>query len=268
MIRKIDIHLHPMGGDTNMEKYLRIMDKHNVEAGLLHGLEEEGWERPEFKGETANDALVKAVKAHPKRFYGSVCVNFSKGIEKTIDTIKKYGDQGCIGIKLFPNCGFDPNEDKYEPIWLEVEKRKMLVFSHCGWLLDNDKNPAMRISSLDGASPFHFEVPARRHPKINFIFAHFGGGATYLETLVLTSRLKNAFADTCPGWGRWVFEQNMPGLSAMFRNKLLYGTDNIGEVYGLDETWWTNKLTSLGFTLQDIHMYFYENSAKILGIVN
>ncbi|OGF52917.1 MAG: hypothetical protein A2497_00300 [Candidatus Firestonebacteria bacterium RifOxyC12_full_39_7] len=265
MIQKIDIHLHPIAGDSKMEKYLRIMDKHNVVAGLVHGFPEEGWDWGKDMP-NPNEAVVEAVKAHPQRFFGTVAVDFSKGVDKALDLIKKYGDKGLIGIKLFPNVGFDPNDDQYEPIWQVVEKRKMLVFSHCGWILPNSKNPSMRLESVDGASPFHFEVPARRHAGINFIFAHFGGGATYLETLVLTSRLKNAFADTCPGWGRWVFENDMPGLKSMFRTQLMYGTDNAGEQYGLDDDWWSEKLTSLGFTYGDIHLYFYENAKKILKI--
>ncbi|OGF49062.1 MAG: hypothetical protein A2231_03845 [Candidatus Firestonebacteria bacterium RIFOXYA2_FULL_40_8] len=262
MIRKIDIHIHPREGDVTMEKYLKIMDKHNVVAGLVHGLESEAYQ----KGYDANEYVLKAIKAHPDRFYGTVCVNFTKGTEKTLDMIKKFGDAGVIGIKLFPNLGFDPNDDRYEPIWQEVEKRKMLVFSHCGWLAPNTKDPSMRIASAFGASPFHFEVPARRHANINFIFAHFGGGATYLETLVLTSRLKNTFADTCPGWGRWVFENDLAGLKSMVRTQLLYGTDNAGEQYGVDDAWWTDKLMSMGFTYGDLQLYFYENAKKILKI--
>jgi len=262
MIQKIDIHIHPREGDLSLEKYLTIMDKHNVVACLVHGFESEAYQ----SGFDVNEYVVKALKAHPQRYYGTVCVNFSAGIDKTLDKIRKYGDLGVIGIKLFPNLGFDPNEDRYEPIWQEVEKRKMLVFSHCGWLGPNEKDPSMRIASLEGASPFHFEVPARRHPGIKFIFAHFGGGATYLETLVLTSRLKNTFADTCPGWGKWVFENNLPGLKAMPRTQLLYGTDNAGELYSLDDAWWTEKLLSLGFTYNDLQLYFYENARKILGI--
>lgn len=264
MMKKIDIHLHPLKGDPKMEKYLRIMDKNNVVAGLVHGLPDEGWD---WGMADSNEETVKAVKAHPKRFYGTVAVDFSKGVDKALDLIKKYSDKGLIGIKLFPNLGFDPNDDKYEVIWQEVEKRKMLVFSHCGWILPNIKNPSMRLESVNGASPFHFEVPARRHANINFIFAHFGGAATYLETLVLTSRLKNAFADTCPGWGKWVFENDMPGLKSMCRSQLMYGTDNAGELYGQDDIWWNRKLSSMGFTREDLHLYFYKNAKKILGMV-
>jgi predicted TIM-barrel fold metal-dependent hydrolase len=267
MIRKIDIHLHPRPDDDTMDKYLRIMDRHNVAAGLLHGLEDRGWDTG-FSGGTSNDAVVRAVKAHPGRFFGTVCVSFLDGVGQVVGSIREYREKGAIGVKLFPNLGYDPNDERYEPIWVEVERLGMLVFSHCGWLAPNRATPSMRIASLGGASPFHFEVPARRHPGVKFVFAHFGGAATYLETLVLTSRLDNTFADTCPGWGRWVWENEMPGLRSMPRDKLLYGTDNAGEAYGLDDAWWTEKLLSMGFTYDDIGRYFYGNAARLLGVAD
>ena len=116
------------------------------------------------------------------------------------------------------------------------------------------------------AHPAHFEAPARGHPGIKFIFAHFGGGATYLEAVVLVSRLPNAYADTCPGWGQWVFRNRMPGLAELNFEKILYGTDNAGEGYGESEKWWTEALLSMGRTEEDLNLYFYENSARILGI--
>jgi len=263
MIRKIDYHMHPIGDDPGMEKYLKLMDKYNVTHGVIHGLI---LDTMGYVGNGGNEGVAKAVKAHKDRFFGTVCVNFLDGNDKVLDEIKKYGDLGFIGIKLFPNLGFSPNDEKYEPIFAELEKRGMICFSHCGWLGPDPGHPERRMASLDGGSPFHFEVPARRHPKVKFIFAHFGGGATYLETIVLCSRLPNAYADTCPGWGRWVFDNNLSGIQAMPKDRLLYGTDNAGDSYGLDDQWWTKKLTSLGWSYDNINQYFWYNSARILGL--
>jgi len=116
------------------------------------------------------------------------------------------------------------------------------------------------------ASPSHFEVPARRHPKINFIFAHFGGGATYLETVVLTSRLKNAYADVCPGWGKWVFENRMPGLGSVPFSQVLYGTDSAGARYGQSIVWWRRTLEDMGRPADEVEAFFYGNAARLLGL--
>jgi predicted TIM-barrel fold metal-dependent hydrolase len=254
-MKKIDIHIHAKEDDPYMDRYVEIMDKYNVVAALVHGVK--------IPGLSSNENVLKVVKRHPKKLYGSVYVDFRMPIKKCIDLIKKYSDFGFKSIKLFPNYGYDPNDDKFEPIWKEVEKRKLLCLSHCGWLILNEHT---KDSSALTASPFHFEVPAKRHPNINFIFAHFGGAATYLETIVLTSRLKNAFADTCPGWGKWVFENELPGLKSLHIDQIMYGTDNAGENYGKDEIWWTKKLKKLGYSEEDIYKYFYLNAAKLLGI--
>ena len=156
MIKKIDIHLHPQPADPGLDKYLKLMDKYNVTHGLVHGLMDTGWDDMGYKDYEANNDVVRAVKAHKDRFFGTVCVNFNDGVQKVKDQINKFGDLGLVGIKLFPNVGFDPNDDQWEPIWQEAEKRKMIVFSHCGWLLPNSKNPQMRIGSILGGSPFHF----------------------------------------------------------------------------------------------------------------
>jgi len=254
-MQKIDIHIHPRRADPFLDKYIDIMAKYDVVAALVHG-------SISF-GEGTNEEILKAVKKHPKQLYGSVYIDFRFPVKKCVDLLKKYSDEGFVSMKLFPNFGYEPNDDKFEPIWNELEKRKMICFPHCGWLGYDKKT----INTTTGvASPYHFELPARRHPGINFIFAHFGGAATYIETIVLTSRLKNCFADTCPGWGTWVFENNMPGLESLFKDRIMYGTDNAGENYGKDGIWWPKKLKTLGYKKEDINKFFYLNAAKLLGI--
>jgi predicted TIM-barrel fold metal-dependent hydrolase len=122
-----------------------------------------------------------------------------------------------------------------------------------------------RLDSLT-ACPFNFETPARLHPGIKFILAHFGGAATYLQTVVLISRMPNVFADTAPGWGVWVFRNRMGGLDEVDFGKVLYGTDTVGDGYTTNEAWWIETLMSMGRTQEELEMYFYKNGAELLGI--
>ena len=253
-MKKIDIHIHPVADDPQMDAYLSTMDSHEVEAALVHGLYLEGLD---------NTAVLRAVKAHPDRLFGSVYVDLLKPVEECIDLVRRYGGEGFKSVKVFPNFGFDPGEQKYEPFWQVVEDLGLMCLSHCGWLRPMGRQ---RINSRT-ASPLYFEIPARMHPGINFVMGHFGGGATYLETLTYTSRMENVFADTCPGWGQWVFQHRMPGLEGLNFEKVLYGTDNAGERYSQDEQWWTQTLFSMGKCNEDIQRYFYANAAKLLGIV-
>lgn len=93
-MKKIDIHLHPVKGDPYMDKYVEIMEKYNVVAGLVHGTSR-------VKGGNSNIDVLKAVKKYPKKLYGSIYVDFLMPVKKCIDLIKKYSDYGFVSIKLF-----------------------------------------------------------------------------------------------------------------------------------------------------------------------
>lgn len=255
-MKKIDIHAHATADDPQLDHYLTHMDTHDVAVALLHGVPMK---------QRDNEDVLRAVRAHPDRFFGSVHVDLREPVDKCVALVNQYADEGFRSIKVFPNFGFEPSDEHLEPFWQVVQDRTPICLSHCGWLRNDGVWARRRISSLT-ASPFHFEIPARRFPQIKFIFGHFGGGATYLETVVLISRLENCFADTCPGWGQWVFEKRLPGLSGLDVRKVLYGTDNAGPLYGDQETWWTETLLEIGWTAQGLEDYFYNNAARLFGI--
>jgi predicted TIM-barrel fold metal-dependent hydrolase len=264
-MKKIDFHLHAThDSGPLMDDYVHLMDEHDVSAGLVHAYAGDLWSDPPT-AECEDDAVLAACEKHPGRLFGSVYVDLRESRERNIRKIERYAAAGFKCVKMFPNLGFDPNDEIHEPVWAAIERLGLACLSHCGWLMPSH-NPATRLSTLT-ASPFHFEVPARRHAGINFIFAHFGGGATYLETITLCERLPNCFADCTPGWGRWVWSHHMPGLEDFPMDHFLYGTDNCPQGdYSQDEQWWTDLLTGLGRTPQEIGQFFYGNAARILGI--
>ena len=269
-MQKIDIHIHPRpDADPTLDDYVRVMDEHSVVAALVHALPSQIWHTPASpSGAQAtpdNDAVLAACQKHPGRLYGSCLIDLRDPPERSIETIERYAAAGFKCVKMFPDLGFDPNDEIHEPVWAAVEAHGLACLSHCGYVAYGVDTGHMRISSLT-ASPFHFEVPARRHPGIDFIFAHFGGGATYLETITLCERLDNCFADCCRGWGQWVWAHRMPGLEDFPMEKFLYGTDNMGEGYTEDEKWWADLLTDMGWTPGELMQFFYGNATRILGI--
>lgn len=258
-MKKIDFHLHVPKEDPTFEKYLRIMDRGRVTAALVHGVPGPGRDNAE---------VLRVVKAHPDRLFGSVHADLRRPVRESIALVRRYAEEGFRCVKLFPNLGFDPNAERLEPFWAAVEKLGLMCLSHCGWLANTGAFAGKRIESLL-ATPMHFEVPARRHPKINFIFAHFGGGWSYLETVTLLSRLPNCYADTCPGWGKWVFAERMPGVASLDFRKVLFGTDNSaqsGPSYAEQERWWGRTLRAMGKTPTDCRRHLYDNAAALLGL--
>jgi predicted TIM-barrel fold metal-dependent hydrolase len=258
-MKVIDIHVHCTSqADPEMDEYVRSMDEFGVAAALVHAVGDEYADRV-----GSNMNVLRAVHKHPGRLFGSMYIDLREPLEKNIRTVERFAAEGFKCVKMFPNLGFDPNDEVHEPVWQAAEAHGLACLSHCGWLAPSPRRP--RTQSIT-SSPFHFEVPARRHPGVNFIMGHFGGGATYLETIVLTSRLSNVFGDVTPGWGKWVFENRMPGLQSLNFRQVLYGTDNMGAGYGADIQWWAATLRDMGRSDQDIEDFFYNNAARILGL--
>jgi len=257
-LKKIDLHLHVLDSDPSLDKYVEAMDRGDVAAGLVHGL-------PSASG--SNKQVLAACEKHKGRLFGSAYLDFRKAEAEVVAELKDCAAAGFKSIKLFPNYGYHPSDPRFDPIWEKVEELGLLCLSHCGYLLFD---PARRDVDQLTAHPFCFERVARNHQGISFIMAHFGGAAYYLETCVLTLRLKNFFADTCPGWGRWVFEQRMPGLAGLDFTKIVYGTDNCAvsgrEAYLEDERFWTATHTAMGRSKEDLERYFYKNAAGLLKI--
>ena len=258
-MKVIDIHVHcPVKSAPSMDDYVRTMDEFGVEAALVHAVELK-FAQP-VRG---NDDVRRVVERHPGRLYGSGYVDLRDPVRKSIKAVERFARWGFKSVKMFPNIGFDPSDERHEPFWAAVEANGLHCLSHCGWLGFTRANDW--VSSVT-ATPSHFEAPARRHPGINFIMGHFGGAPYYIETIVVTSRLTNFFGDVTPGWGRWVFENKMPGLRSLRFKQVLYGTDSMGKRYGEDIRWWTKTLRELGCTKEDLQNFFYNNGARILGL--
>lgn len=263
-MKKIDIHIHPDPlSDRTLDNYVRIMDAHDVAAALVHALP--GYYFGGSAPTPTDEAVLAACEKHPGRLYGSCHIDLREPPVSNIEKVARYAAAGFKCVKMIPNLGFDPNDEIHEPVWQAIEVHGLACLAHCGYVAGNKENRRMRLHSLT-ATPFHFEVPARRHPGIRFIFAHFGGAATYLETIVLCERLENCFADSCRGWGEWVWKHRMPGLETFPMSKFLYGTDNMGERYSEDERMWMELFASMGRTAEDQEKFFYQNAARILGI--
>ena len=74
--------------------------------------------------------------------------------------------------------------------------------------------------------PGRFEKLLRIYPETPFIFAHMGGIAGVLESVMLTTRTPNAYVDGSPGQGLWALETLGPIAASIPPEKLLYGADS------------------------------------------
>ena len=239
-MKKIDIHIHPLSiGVSAIDDYIRTMDKYELEYALVHAVPLYFFGRlvgtkGSLDNRSENNVVYETCQPHSKKPFGSMHIDLREAPEISIEKAEYYSSQGFRCVKMFPNFGFAPNDEVHESVWQAIEEEGLACLAHCGYLGFDKYTGVMRLQTLT-VSSFHFEVPARRYPGINFIFAHFGGSSSYLGTVTLCERLDNCYADSTRGRGRWIWEHRLAGLETFPMSKFLYGTDTIGEGYAEDE---------------------------------
>ncbi|MGH7658262.1 MAG: amidohydrolase family protein, partial [Gemmatimonadales bacterium] len=133
-----------------------------------------------------NEAMHGMQVEHPGRIRSYVCVNpnFPDHAE---DQIRRRHSAGAVGIKLAASRRVtDPLVDGIAELAGELG---LPVLQHI-WQHRRRDWPGQEAS--DGAE---LATLAARHPRVNFILAHLGGGGDWLHTLPAVRQLKNIFVD-------------------------------------------------------------------------
>ena len=209
--RIIDAHNHV--ATATCDELLSIMDANRVELALVMG-----------SPNTPNEEVLRCVRAHGDRLIGGAYVD-PRHINRAVEDVKRWQGEGFRLIKLFPNLGYYPDEDYVQPMFETIAELKLAVLSHCGWL-----TPAAGVSAAYYSAPGRFEKVIRRHKDTIFILAHMGGMASFLETIMLTTRTPNTYCDCSPGQGTWVIE-NCPMAASIPPDRIMWGADSNGHAY-------------------------------------
>jgi uncharacterized protein len=124
------------------------------------------------------------------------------------------------GVKMGPiYAGFDPRDERCEPVYRYCESRGLPVLFHTGTTFN-------REAPLRFGRPWLFDEVAIRHPNLRIMLAHLGH-PFFDECLAVIRKHPNMFADISALYYRpWQF-YNMMVLAQEYRvmHKLLFGTD-------------------------------------------
>lgn len=131
--------------------------------------------------------IASYVAAHPDTLIGFLSVDPTKpGWEKEL----RDGHEvlGLRGIKLLPMyAGFNPTDERLEPLWKYAEKHRLPILLHTGTTFVSQ-------APLECTLPRHLDTVAIRHPEVKLILAHLGH--PYEGECVVTIRKHpNVFAD-------------------------------------------------------------------------
>lgn len=242
--RIIDIHNHIDDKDPQGDKLVELMDAMNIETTLAMG----------HNGAGSNENALRSVRKHPRRLVGGVFADPRD--PAAMETVRRHHGEGFRVVKLFPNLGYYPDDDAFRPFFDFVAEMKMAVLSHCGFL-----SPQAGVSAAYYSQPGRFEKLVRTYKDTPFIFAHMGGIDGFIQMIMLTTRLPNAYADCSPGQGAWVLEFAGQMAASIPPHKLMWGADSY------DQDPWLNRnvpwLVKAGFA-QNLDKIFYSNAKDLL----
>ena len=194
-----------------------------------------------------NDAALKLQQEHPGRVRNYACVN-PNYTDHAVAEIARCRQAGMVGIKLAASRR--ANDPLLDPV-CEAAQRLGLPILHHIWQGRRHDWPGQEASDAVELCQL-----AGRHPKVNFILAHIGGGGDWLHSLPSCAPHRNVLIDLSgSGVDGGMLEAC---LAAVGPERLLWGTDMTMET-GLA------KLRVLGTLLaaEQVELVRWKNAARI-----
>jgi uncharacterized protein len=194
-----------------------------------------------------NDYLLALQREHPRHIRGYVTINPNYTAEALAE-IRRCLDAGMIGIKLAASRRAD--DALLDPICSLAAEREAPVLHHI-WQHRRRDYPGQEASDAVELGRL-----ARRHPNVNFLLAHIGGGGDWLHSLAEIRSIRNILVDLSgSGVDGGMLEAC---LAAVGVERLLWGCDLT------IETGWA-KLRYLRHLLSDeeLELIRWRNAARI-----
>jgi uncharacterized protein len=136
--------------------------------------------------EYGNNFLLRLQQDFPDRVRGYVVVN-PNFTDHALGELTRCLDAGMIGIKLAASRRAD--DPLLDPVCHAARERGVPVLHHI-WQHRRRDYPGQEAS--DAAE---LATLARRHPRVNFVLAHIGGGGDWIHSLPAVRRLPNVLVD-------------------------------------------------------------------------
>lgn len=131
-----------------------------------------------------HDVIAAAVRAHPDRFAGAVCLNPFVPRQEFLDEVRRCVEElGFRGIKLQPQYqALNPISARSDFLFEAACVHKIPVIWHTG-------------TGAPFALPSLLIAPARRFPDLPIVLAHSGGSVYALEAIVAAGVCPNIYLE-------------------------------------------------------------------------
>ncbi|MFL5402967.1 MAG: amidohydrolase family protein [Gemmatimonadales bacterium] len=161
-----------------------------------------------------NDFLLRLQRTHPNRIRGYAVVN-PNFTDHALAELARCLDEGMIGIKLAASRRAD--DALLDPICRVAAERSVPILHHI-W-----QHRRREYAGQEASDATELCALARRHPRVNFLLAHIGGGGDWIHSLAALGPVSNVFVDLS---GSGVDGGMLEGcIEAVGIERLLWGCD-------------------------------------------
>ncbi|UCH98259.1 MAG: amidohydrolase family protein [Candidatus Aminicenantes bacterium] len=228
---------------TIEEKYKKNLSDHECDH-LVEEMNEAGVEKtilllPDFTFQLEDmqydiDEMIamhtRVLDKYPGRFYLFAGID-PRWNEKGLKIFCKYLEKRKIhGLKVYPPCGYYPNDELLKPYYELCSENKLPVIIHTG--------PTSPIFRSKFSEIRYIDEIAYEYPYVNFILAH--GGVNNVDDAVLLCAFRpNVYLDISGFLASFDPSGPINALRALFKrkinHKIIFGTD--WPILGLKNTY-------------------------------
>jgi predicted TIM-barrel fold metal-dependent hydrolase len=264
--KRIDDLLYELNEDPECVNMLEEMDQAGIDKAILlvidFGLAYKNVETTIEEIHLAHRRLMD----RSDRFMAFSNVDPRRGREGLDLFEKAVREWGFCGMKLYPPCGYSPDDRRLFPYYEICRELHLPVLTHIG--------PTAATLPFRHTQPEHVDDPAFHFPEVNFILGH-AAVTHYQDAALLAQYRPNIFLDLS-GFQTAINRNEFKTIISWhiargLAKKLLFGTDwPIHRFWGGQRDW-VEKFTGLQreglLTQEDVNNILGENLFGILPVV-
>ena len=228
------------------ESIIRMLDEYGMDRGVLLPPDRILNPPTDFNYREANEAVSRAVAAHPDRLIGAIRLNPLFGEAFIWETVRYFVEErGLRGIKMVARADFyNPSSLKVVgPVFEAAARYDIPILYHSG-------HPSRDLPSLQGHA-------ARQYPQVKVIIAHIGLHDFLTETILVCKETANVFADMSQAWPYDI----KAFVRAVGAERLMYGSDAPFQSPLVERI----KVEECHFSDSELELIFHKNAERIWG---
>ncbi len=248
--------------DAAGNKFIRKMDEAGIDKAVLliadFGI---ALGEPDIRLEDMFLLHKEVRDMHPERFMVFGGVDPARGITGVELFEKSITEYGFNGLKLYPPCGFELDDQRLYPLYEICNSLSLPVLTHTG--------PSLSSLRTEKRYPETILAVSEKFKKINFILAH-AGARDCETTLEVVAKRNNVFFDIST-YQRFMTQDELRFWMNKFCNKcpdrILFGTDWPMFLLSATQKQLVQNIKMLdGLTSGDLERIFFKNASYVLSI--